>query len=386
MGPNIALFIGVILLFLGMSASSECSSSPVQLIATSRKQVLTSPGYPNQYDRALLCRWIIHAEGEGEVVRLKVKDTQLEPSTGCRSDYVQIHDGPHRIYKPLYRWCGTRRPPVLLPTSHNVLAVFKTNLRDCRRGFALEYWCERKDGVKQTKMTPGVHRDLLLVLVGLISFTFLAATLFLMANRIKIVLVSCRDNIYRPAVDRTSSQPGATNTEDRSSLQLTSPLRPHIDFHAVVKMAENTLIRDMQFGGQTEDNIDGVKQSKETENSKIDRKRVMYVFYPPKEGAKSQGKMGDQVGESMNTHVSVDDNAKIDKSKRQSLTTPTAVTSGDRLGSTQSRMRTSREQSLSTPEVRVSPAPERNIVCDKHVSSVIKTTVFSTKLCRFAND
>lgn len=245
---------------------------------------------------------------------------------------------------------------------------------------ALYIFCYSVDDVKQTKMSPGVHRDLLLVVVGLIIFAFLTATLFLMANRIKPVLVACRDNIYWSAPDRKSSQRGATDTEDRSRRQLTSPTRPHFDLHTAVKLTKNTLIRDMQFEGQTGDEIDGVKQSKETEKSKTDRKGVMYVVQPPKEEGKRQGKVEDKKDDSINTHVSEDTNPKKEISKTKLVTTPKSVTPRDNLGNPQCKMRKSREQSSLTPWVRVNPARHRNTMPDNHVSSVVKTTVFSVKV------
>ncbi len=62
-------------------------------LATEEWQVVTSPGYPRDYEPRMRCRWTLDAP-PGERVLVEVTDLDIEEHPECRQDYLQLEDTP----------------------------------------------------------------------------------------------------------------------------------------------------------------------------------------------------------------------------------------------------------------------------------------------------
>ncbi|XP_072154980.1 uncharacterized protein uif isoform X2 [Bemisia tabaci] len=106
------------------------------LRATAQPQVLTSPGYPNNYPGGLECLYTIVAQ-PGRVITLEIDDVDLE----LNRDYVLIRDGDSPKSQPIGRLTGNslNNPKIIISTGHQLYLYLKTNLGDSRKGFKLRY-------------------------------------------------------------------------------------------------------------------------------------------------------------------------------------------------------------------------------------------------------
>lgn len=57
---------------------------------------ITSPKYPLNYDNNLYCEWIIRVE-PSHTISLVFTDFDLEQSSGCTSDYLQVSTDFNKI-------------------------------------------------------------------------------------------------------------------------------------------------------------------------------------------------------------------------------------------------------------------------------------------------
>lgn len=64
---------------------------PTSLMVTNKTQVLTSPNYPNAYGNNLICRWFLLLEPPNTVISLRFTELDLENTTDCSSDYLEIY-------------------------------------------------------------------------------------------------------------------------------------------------------------------------------------------------------------------------------------------------------------------------------------------------------
>nr|CAD7258136.1 unnamed protein product [Timema shepardi] len=106
------------------------------LRATQQGQVLSSPGYPQDYPGGLECLYIISAQ-TGRIITLEVEDLDLETNR----DYILVRNGDNPKSQPIARLTGATRdnPPILMSTGNQLYLYFKTSLGDSRRGFSIKY-------------------------------------------------------------------------------------------------------------------------------------------------------------------------------------------------------------------------------------------------------
>ncbi|XP_068718405.1 embryonic protein UVS.2-like isoform X1 [Montipora capricornis] len=98
-----------------LSMASDCSFSGISFQSqTYRSKSLTSPNYPLSFPRATSCRWSLRRPSTSFSVRLTFHSFNLEVSSGCTHDFVEIRDGDKFSTSILIgKFCGTRLPPII---------------------------------------------------------------------------------------------------------------------------------------------------------------------------------------------------------------------------------------------------------------------------------
>ncbi|XP_047482510.1 LOW QUALITY PROTEIN: cubilin-like [Penaeus chinensis] len=78
------------------------------LTATNHTQTIESPGYPNQYQTSILCRWTITTPEDTQDIHIEFTDMNLESSPKCTKDFVEVgylaNTGDSRITTGYTRW------------------------------------------------------------------------------------------------------------------------------------------------------------------------------------------------------------------------------------------------------------------------------------------
>ena len=79
--------------------------------------------------------------GGGSRIHLVITDLDLEESTGCRYDYIQIFDGSRGVRrKSLGKYCEGGQGPRIIETTKNVVLIkFRADRSHGGRGFQLHY-------------------------------------------------------------------------------------------------------------------------------------------------------------------------------------------------------------------------------------------------------
>ncbi|KAG9276492.1 cubilin [Astyanax mexicanus] len=77
-----------------------------------------TPGH-DQYDHMVSCAWVIRTDAD-KILRVTFPYFELEHSTTCSFDFLQIHDGESASAYMLGKYCGTNAPAELF-SSHNSL-------------------------------------------------------------------------------------------------------------------------------------------------------------------------------------------------------------------------------------------------------------------------
>ncbi|KAF6018837.1 CUBN [Bugula neritina] len=94
-----------------------------------------SPNYPNHYDHTAECDWIITVPQNARIA-LNFTDFQLESSSTCAYDYLEIYDGPDDTSDSFGRFCGTQLPALVTSTTNFLYLKFRTDSSVNSRGFS----------------------------------------------------------------------------------------------------------------------------------------------------------------------------------------------------------------------------------------------------------
>lgn len=78
-------------------------SSACNEILTNHTGYILSPYYPCYYSNDASCNWTVKAKRD-HVIRLYIKEFELEINKQCKHDYMEVYDGNSRIG----RYCGIR--------------------------------------------------------------------------------------------------------------------------------------------------------------------------------------------------------------------------------------------------------------------------------------
>ncbi|XP_076027535.1 cubilin [Genypterus blacodes] len=94
------------------------------------------PNSPDQggYDHQVSCAWVIRVD-PSKIMRITFPFFDLEASSSCNYDFLQIHDGDSASAHMLGKYCGQNEPPELY-SSHNALYFwFRSDHSVSRGGF-----------------------------------------------------------------------------------------------------------------------------------------------------------------------------------------------------------------------------------------------------------
>ncbi|XP_076628821.1 cubilin [Colletes latitarsis] len=117
---------------------------------------ISSPGFPKSYKNNEECTWEITAVNGYHVGLVFIDRFNLESSTDCQNDYVQIFDwrnGTNGIgWQSIGKVCGRTTPPAFNATSNRMKVTFHTNERIQGDGFRAQ-WYENCGGIFEVTNT-----------------------------------------------------------------------------------------------------------------------------------------------------------------------------------------------------------------------------------------
>ncbi len=97
-----------------------------------------SPGYPYNYGNDEKCQWLIHAQSF-ERVLIYFTAFDLEYSTHCSNDSVQIFDGQNSWDVLLLKSCGSSLPPPVYSSDEYIYMQFTSDRSVPGKGFVARY-------------------------------------------------------------------------------------------------------------------------------------------------------------------------------------------------------------------------------------------------------
>ncbi|XP_071527005.1 bone morphogenetic protein 1-like [Panulirus ornatus] len=104
--------------------------------------VLTTPGYPQQYEPGLSCAWTIRG-GKGKRVRLAFDDFEVTQTVGCNGDYLLVSPTGFPNDTSAVHMCGTDIPGEFLSDKDTLYVEFRSSPDgDTCRGFSARYSLE----------------------------------------------------------------------------------------------------------------------------------------------------------------------------------------------------------------------------------------------------
>ncbi|XP_065344562.1 cubilin [Cloeon dipterum] len=103
--------------YASVKASDLCGGSYFTAAGT-----LTSPNYPRKYASNLDCIYIIQV-ADGQQISLNFTVFDLENSTDCSFDFIEIRNGQSNTSPLVGTFCGNNRPPPIIPSHSNSLWI-----------------------------------------------------------------------------------------------------------------------------------------------------------------------------------------------------------------------------------------------------------------------
>lgn len=110
---------------------------------------ITSPGYPNQYESNMDCRWLLQAPDDTKIV-LTIVSLELESAKDCELDYLQVYAGPSALSPLSGHYCGTVKNKAIQTNSSKVLLVFHSDPSYEDKGFLVDYYIESLSECQKT--------------------------------------------------------------------------------------------------------------------------------------------------------------------------------------------------------------------------------------------
>jgi cubilin len=105
----------------------------------------------------------------GNVVQITWLTFDLEASTDCQYDYVEIFDNSTTHGGKIGRFCGTALPPASTTTENIMTLTFKTDVSSAKLGFsALITFIEGSKGKQKYPWHPCVASTIRLVLLSIL--------------------------------------------------------------------------------------------------------------------------------------------------------------------------------------------------------------------------
>ncbi len=100
---------------------------------------LRSNNYPENYNTNERCEWTILAPETGMNIQLRFADFNIDPSTNCEYDYLEVFDGESSASPSLGKFCGRQVPDLLQSTGDKIHVTFQTDNADTRPGFEIAW-------------------------------------------------------------------------------------------------------------------------------------------------------------------------------------------------------------------------------------------------------
>lgn len=101
--------------------------------------VIQSPNFPNNYNPDSYCEYLIRTE-PSHTLELRIKDFDIEYTSGCRDDYLQIFDGS-KVDDDKVLLNRTCRPinNTIISNTNEMLVVFRSDSQIEAKGFIAEF-------------------------------------------------------------------------------------------------------------------------------------------------------------------------------------------------------------------------------------------------------
>ncbi|XP_064190205.1 cubilin [Anguilla rostrata] len=99
---------------------------------------IRSPFHPNSYPHDKTCEWVIN-QPPGYVVTLSFLTFDIETSSSCRYDYVEVRDGSTANSPLIGRYCGNQEPDLVQSTQRSMFIRFRTDASVSNHGFTAQY-------------------------------------------------------------------------------------------------------------------------------------------------------------------------------------------------------------------------------------------------------
>ena len=107
---------------------------------------ITSPNYPNNYPPNMNCVWKITVSHDKRV-RFSFKSMDIEYTSGCYRDYVELRDGYFSSSKYLGSYCGYSTPrSAVYSTDRYMYVKFYSSYRTHDKGFKAYFEEADKEG------------------------------------------------------------------------------------------------------------------------------------------------------------------------------------------------------------------------------------------------
>nr|KAG5702012.1 hypothetical protein BaRGS_015747 [Batillaria attramentaria] len=122
----------------------RCGKRVIYKTVNTRMELLTSPGYPQDYENNEHCQWLLTTPDSAQMVQIESVATDIVNWDGGKcEDYIAVYDGLDNTKPLLRKWCGTEQA-VVKSTGVAVLVVFHTDQHLNGKGFALKYYAMDK--------------------------------------------------------------------------------------------------------------------------------------------------------------------------------------------------------------------------------------------------
>lgn len=118
--------------------SISCSEDVQTRKLKSSPGSLASYEYPLKYQNNVKCTWMI-TTSSSERFRIKFDFMDIEPSPGCKDDYVIIRDGGYSFSESLGKFCGNTKPDTVTSSEDAIWVQFVSNGTGRYPGFKLSY-------------------------------------------------------------------------------------------------------------------------------------------------------------------------------------------------------------------------------------------------------
>uniref|UniRef100_A0A8C4TJD6 CUB domain-containing protein n=1 Tax=Erpetoichthys calabaricus TaxID=27687 RepID=A0A8C4TJD6_ERPCA len=99
---------------------------------------IRSPYHPNPYPHSKTCEWVI-TQSPGQVVTFSFESFDIEGSSTCSFDYVELRDGTSVSSPLIGKYCGTQMPPAAQSTQRSMYVRFVTDSSVSNHGFTAQY-------------------------------------------------------------------------------------------------------------------------------------------------------------------------------------------------------------------------------------------------------